>query len=409
MYARIITGEEMRILLITDYLPYLPISGDTIRVYNLIKRISLQHEIYLLALFETPNVQDSILHLENFCHQIEVVNHKWPNPLTCLPEMLLYYLRGWPMELRLLHSSKMANLIFDLTSTDSFDVVQIEHSRLALYREYINPQSHCATVLTFHNVALVQSERISRIEKSLVSRLRSWIFARQLYRWEAIYAGKFDRCFAVSEREREILLKRNPHLKVDLIPNGTDSKRYKPLDINRGPAALLFIGSMSYAPCIDGVVYFCKEILPHVQNIFQNINVWIVGADPSPDVIRLADQHVHVTGYVEDVLPYYQQATVSIVPLRAGGGTRLKILEAMALGRPVVSTTIGCEGLDVLDGQHLLVADEPKKFAEQIIRLLGDSVLYRYIATEARKLVEERYDWDVITEQSLDAYKAATN
>ena len=399
----------MRILLITDYLPYLPISGDTIRVYNLIKRISLQHEIHLLALFETPNMDDSILHLANFCHHIEVVNHRWPNPWMCLPEMLLYSLRGWPMELRLLHSDKMANLIVKLTSTGAFDIVQIEHSRLALYREYVNPKPHCATILTFHNVALVQSERISRIEKNLLSRLRSWIFTQQLSRWEAEYAEKFKRCFVVSEHEREMLLKRNPHLKVDLVPNGTDSKKYKPLDVNRGPAALLFIGSMSYAPCVDGVLYFCNEILPKVQNIFQNINVWIVGADPSPEVVRLADKHIHVTGYVEDVLPYYQQTTVSIVPLRAGGGTRLKILEAMALGRPVVSTRIGCEGLDVLDGQHLLVADEPEKFAEQIIRLLRDSSLCNRIVREARKLVEEKYDWDVIAEQSLKAYQSAIN
>ncbi len=399
----------MRILLITDYLPYPPISGDTIRVYNLIKRISQQHEIYLLALFETPELVESISHLLKFCRQVKVVNHEWPNPLTCLPEMLVYYLKGWPLELRLLYSQQMADLIRRLTSESAFDIVQIEHSRLALYRENIDPNAHCASVLTFHNVAFDQSQRISQIERKLISSMRTWIFARQLFKWEPSYAQKFDRCFVVSETERKALLGRNSHLKVDVIPNGTDTKKYRRLEVSHGPPALLFIGSMNYAPCVDGAVYFCNQILPYVRKEFQDIQVWIVGASPSPDVVQLAGKNILVTGYVEDILPYYQVSTVSIVPLRAGGGTRLKILEAMALGRPVVSTTIGCEGLDVVDGQHLLIADKPDKFAKHIIRLLTEKALYDRIVDQARKLVVERYDWDAIAEQSLKAYNEVVN
>jgi glycosyltransferase involved in cell wall biosynthesis len=129
-----------------------------------------------------------------------------------------------------------------------------------------------------------------------------------------------------------------------------------------------------------------------------------VGTDPLPDVLQLAGDGVHVTGYVKDVLPYYEQTAVSIVPLRAGGGTRLKILESMALGRPVVSTSIGCEGLDVIDGRHLLIADDPKSFADKTVRLLTDSVLFQHIATEARQLVVNRYDWDIIAHQLMDIY-----
>lgn len=399
----------MRILLITDYLPYPPISGDTIRVYNLIKRIAQQHEIYLLALFEAPELDESISHLLKFCRQVKVVNHEWPNPLTRLLEMLVYYLKGWPLELRLLYSQQMADLIRRLTADGAFDIVQIEHSRLALYRENIDPNAHCGSVLTFHNVAFDQSERISRIERNLLSSIRTWIFARQLFKWEPNYAQKFDRCFVVSETERKVLLGRNPRLKVDVIPNGTDTKKYQRLEVNHGPPALLFIGSMSYAPCVDGAVYFCNQILPYIRKEFQDIQVWIVGASPSPDVVRLAGKNILVTGYVEDILPYYQGSTVSIVPLRAGGGTRLKILEAMALGRPVVSTTIGCEGLDVVDGQHLLIADEPDKFAKHIKRLLTERILYDRIADQARELVVARYDWDAIAERSLKAYNEVVN
>ncbi len=396
----------MRILLVTDYLPYPAISGDTIRVYNLIRRISQYHEIHLLALFESPGLAESIAHLSKFCCRIEVVNHEWPNPLTCLPDMLTYYRQGKPFELRLLYSQKMSDLIRRLTSEEHYDIVQIEHSRLALYQESIDPDANCASTLTFHNVAYDQSKRISRIERNPISSLRTWIFARQLLKWEPSYAERFDRCFVVSEAEHQTLLANNSHLNIDVIPNGTDTRKYQRLKVNQdGPPALIFIGSMSYAPCVDGAVYFCEQILPYIQRTIQNVQVWIVGASPLPEVTRLAGENVHVTGYVEDVLPYYQQATVSIVPLRAGGGTRLKILEAMALGRPVVSTSIGCEGLDVLHEQHLLIADEPDEFAKQTIRLLTDRALYRHIAEQARELVVENYDWDVIAEKLLKSYE----
>lgn len=137
----------------------------------------------------------------------------------------------------------------------------------------------------------------------------------------------------------------------------------------------------------------------------QDVQVWIVGASPSPQVTQLAGDNVHITGYVEDILPYYKRSMVSIVPIRAGGGTRLKILEAMALGRPVVSTTIGCEGLDVINGEHLLVADEPRKFADQTLRLLTDRDLYCRIAENARDLVVNNYDWDVVADNMLNVYK----
>lgn len=213
----------------------------------------------------------------------------------------------------------------------------------------------------------------------------------------------------VSETERKTLLGRNSRLKIDVVPNGTDTKKYQPLEVNHSPLALLFIGSMSYSPCVDGAVYFCNQILPYIRKEFQDIQVWIVGADPTPAVIRLADENTHITGYVEDVIPYYRRSKVCVVPLRAGGGTRLKILEAMALGRPVVSTTIGCEGLDVINGQHLLIADEPQQFAKQTIRLLTDTALYDSIAGQARELVEEKYDWDVIADQSLEAFNEIAN
>jgi glycosyltransferase involved in cell wall biosynthesis len=166
----------------------------------------------------------------------------------------------------------------------------------------------------------------------------------------------------------------------------------------------MFIGNMGYPPCVDAVLYFCKEIFPLIRRRISAAELWIVGRDPRPEVLQLDGDGVHVTGQVEDVIPYYRQSAACVVPLRAGGGTRLKILEAMALGRPVVSTTIGCEGLDVVDGEHLLIADNPAQFAEKTVRLLTDRQLYQHISTRGRELVETCYDWDKIAGRLMGVY-----
>ncbi len=274
----------MRILIITDYLPYPPISGDTIRVYNLIRRISDYHEIYLLALFESLDTANSISQLSKYCRQVTVVSHQWPNPLTCIPDLVQYFIEGKPMELRLLYSRQLAELVYQLTSEENIDVVQIEHSRLALYRDCINPSSHCASVLALHNIAYDQIDRLLQFDKNPMDRIRTWIFARQLRQWEPSYAGKFDRCLTVSELDRKILLGLNSDLDIDVIPNGTDTKKFQRLETDQDVPALLFIGSMDYAPCADGAIFFCKEILPYIQEKIPEIEVWIVGASPSAQV-----------------------------------------------------------------------------------------------------------------------------
>jgi glycosyltransferase involved in cell wall biosynthesis len=171
----------------------------------------------------------------------------------------------------------------------------------------------------------------------------------------------------------------------------------------------MFIGSMDYPPCVDAALYFCREIFPRIRHTISAAEFWIVGRNPGSEVLQLAGDGVHVTGQVDDVIPYYRQSTVCVVPLRAGGGTRLKILEAMALGRPVVSTTIGCEGLDVVDGVHLLIADTPEQFAEKTIRLLTDRQLYQDISANGRQLVVTKYDWNIITSHLTQIYSELTN
>jgi glycosyltransferase involved in cell wall biosynthesis len=165
---------------------------------------------------------------------------------------------------------------------------------------------------------------------------------------------------------------------------------------------------MGYEPNDDAVLYFCRDILPIIRRTVPGVELWIVGRDPTPAVRALASDTVHVSGRVDDVVPYYERSAVAIVPLRAGGGTRLKILEAMALGRPVVTTTIGCEGLDVRDNEHVLIADTAESFAARTVQLINSPELWQAIAARARELVVNQYDWDAIAGQMLRLYEELT-
>lgn len=393
----------MRILIITDYLPYPLNSGSKIRVYNLIWRIARQHEVALAAFVESPDEVAGIPELENFCARVETVPLRRHHPLAHLAGLAHFALEGKPLELKFLYSDALVNRIRQMIAERDYDVAEIEHSRMALYWDALRA-TRAARLLTFIDIASAQYARIVRLGRASMGNYRAWLFSQTMGHWEPRYAERFDRCITTSDVDRRALLAANPRLKLDVAPNGVDTQRFQPLSPCENTPAVLFIGTMNYPPCVDAAIYFCDQILPYLRNSFGRLDVWIIGANPAPRVARLVGDGVRVTGKVEDVIPYYQQCAVAVVPLRAGSGTRLKILEAMALGRPVVSTTIGCEGLDVVNEEHLLIANEPREFAAQVRRLLTDTTLYTRLVTNGRRLVETKYDWDAIADRLLAIY-----
>ncbi len=398
----------MRILVITDYLPYPLIGGDRIRIYNLLLRVAYRHEVSLVGFLEKPDDVEGIAYLREFCARVEAINPPQRSYLTRLLGMIWYALTAKPMELYLLHSKELFNKIQQLASTSDFDIIQVEHSRMGLYLKAFPPNRRCKSLLMFHNFTYQQYDRVAHIERNWYRKLRSFLNGIAMLKWEPRYAERFDRCVTVSEADKSLLLKANPRLNVNVIPNGVDVHKYQPLPLLIGnvlPSALLFVGNMGYPPCVDAVLYFCGEIFPRILQKIPATELWIVGRDPQREVLRLNSDKVHVTGQVSDVVPYYRQAHVCVVPLRAGGGTRLKILEAMALGRPVVSTTVGCEGLDVMDGEHLVIADSPELFAEKTVSLFTNIQLYRRISMNGRKFVETQCDWNKIADKLTNVYK----
>lgn len=394
----------MKILIIADYLPYPLIGGDRIRIYNLLRRLADQHEVSLVSFLEKPDDAEGISHLRQFCARVETVNLPRLSPLRHIPGLIRYGLEGKPLELRFLYSDELANKIKSLITELDFDIVQIEHARMGLYLEALPKDRHFKTVLMFHNFTYQQHGRVSHIQMRVDRKIRAMIDSISMLYWEPRYAERFDLCTTVSEDDRKLLLNANPRLHVEVIPNGVDVEKYKFLPAENLTPSLLFIGNMGYPPCVDAALYFCKEIFPLILQKIPGAEFWIVGRDPWREILQLNSVNVHVTGRVDDIIPYYRQSSVCVIPLRAGGGTRLKILEAMAMGRPVVSTSIGCEGLDVIDGKHLSIADTPNQFANETVRLLTDKPLYKKISANGRQLVESQYDWDSIAAKLAQTY-----
>jgi glycosyltransferase involved in cell wall biosynthesis len=275
---------------------------------------------------------------------------------------------------------------------------------MAPYLKVVRRAGGARVVLGFDNVGTYQYSRISRIASTRLERTRAWVHSRMLRCWEPRFAEHFDRCIVVSEIDRKLLLEANPNLEIDVVPNGVDTEIYRAMPYGVSARALLFIGNMAYAPCADGALWFCNEILPRIRKVVPGVEVWIVGNSPPREVAQLEGEGVHVTGRVGSVQAYYEASAVSVVPIRAGGGTRLKILESMALGRPVVSTTVGCEGIDVEPGKHLLIGDTAERFADQVLLLLSERDLWEGISRRGREFVVREHDWNLIGNRLLEVY-----
>jgi len=399
----------MKILLVTSNLPYPLTTGGKIRVWHLLQQIAQRHEVTLLSLLDSADDIQFLPELQPYCTRVETVVKQRRRPRGKLLLRLLWTMfKGQPPRNGIAYYGEMKRKVQEIASDHSFDIIHVEGSYMAPYIEFMANADSAARLITLSDVGAIQCERILKVESDLWGRFWTWLDWFFLRRWEPTYLARhFDKCIVVSPIDEALLRQANPALDLVVVPNGVDTARYDLLPEVPASKDVLFIGKMSYVPNVDGATFFCQEIFPLIKQRVPGTRLLIVGQSPTETVRTLASDDVIVTGYVESVIPYYQQALVSIVPLRAGGGTRLKILESMAMGRPVVSTTLGCEGLAVTHGENILVADDPADFATQTIRLLSDAELRRRLVVNGRWLVETTYDWQVIAQQLLQIYGEA--
>jgi glycosyltransferase involved in cell wall biosynthesis len=243
-------------------------------------------------------------------------------------------------------------------------------------------------------------KRLCEVERHWLKRALLEVEWRKMRRYESRACARAKVTVAVSEVDREILAAQAPGAGVHTVSTGVDVSYFKPNGYREAPAALVFTGSMNWYPNEDAIFYFMEKILPLVRREIPGATLAVVGRDPSPRLLAAAAASgVRVTGTVPDVRPYVAEGAVYIVPLRVGGGTRLKIFEALAMEKPVVSTAIGAEGLPLVDGEHFVKADDPEDFARAVVALLRDPERRKALGAAGRKLVEERYSWKQVARE----------
>lgn len=303
-------------------------------------------------------------------------------------------LQGRPVIQSVYFSRRLAHRVKALTATERFDVIQVEFSMIARYARSISRTSTAKRVLSTHNIESERFEREILLAPWGFRRLALMTNATLFPHWEEKSVCLFDGAVAVSEHDRAWLQRRLPEGTVALVPNGVDTRAFLPASRGERHATVVFTGAMDYPPNVDAVLWFVDAILPHLQARHAGLTFDIVGAKPAARVLALRGRPgVNVTGEVPDIRPYVCRAAAFVAPLRSGGGTRLKILQSMALGCPVISTRIGAEGLDVADGETVLFAEDAAQFAERLTQLLDSADLRDRLVRQGRALVVGRYDW----------------
>lgn len=398
----------MRLLFVSDSFPYPPESGTRVRDYNLIRCLAERCELGLLAFTFNEREIAGAETMRRYCEVVGTVRFQRQSKWQHLPGVVACLLKGQPLASKFVYSPEFAAKLRRMTTEQHFDVVQIDCTPMAPYVRQINSSPTGAarprTALVFIDVNAHKFKRLLDHEHATGARLRWWLDWRLMRHWEARYAENFDACVMMSDVDAQRVRQRNPRLTPLVIPNGVDVREKQPLPDRPASADILLIGTLSHAPWADAVRYFHAEIFPLIKLAVPQARLLIVGNAP-PEVQSLAADDVIVTGRVDEIQPYYEQACVAAVPLRSGGGTRLKILESLAYGRPVVTTSVGCEGLDLRDGADVLLADEPRAFADAVSRLLTEPALRHSLARHGRYTVEQQYSWDIIADRLLAAYE----
>jgi glycosyltransferase involved in cell wall biosynthesis len=260
------------------------------------------------------------------------------------------------------------------------------------------------TILFEHNVEYMIWKRLHEVERRPLRRALLAVEWRKMRRYEARACRRARLTIAVSDADRALLSAGAPGADIRSIPTGVDTVYFHPNGTGEKPAALVFTGSMDWHPNEDAILHFIATTLPEVRRQVPDVTLAVVGRNPSGYLQKIgAAAGVQVTGTVADVRPHMADASVYIVPLRIGGGTRLKIFEALAMGKAVVSTTVGAEGLPIVPGEHYLRADTPADFARSVVALLGDADRRRALGQAGRRLVEARYSWGQIA-RLFEAY-----
>lgn len=399
----------MRILWLKTELLHPVDKGGKIRTYQMLKEMRREHHITYLTLDDGTASGDARERAQEYCHELVTVPHVVREKFSAgfYTELAQNMLSRLPYAIKKYESEEMRREIEKQTREGDFDVVVCDFLTPSVNLPRTIPG---ATVLFQHNVEAMIWKRHYEVQRNPVKKAYLYGQWRKMRAFERDICGRFDRTVAVSREDRETMTSEYHLKRVADVPTGVDTDYFRPRSAeSREPHTLVFTGSMDWLPNEDAIRYFTAEIMPLVKQRVPDVKLIVVGRNPYPSLVELSksDSSIVVTGRVEDVRPFMERAAAYIVPIRIGGGTRLKIYEAMAMEKPIISTTIGAEGLPVESGVELLLADTPESFADGCVRALTDETLAETLARRAAARVRASFGWDKVAAEFAEICERA--
>lgn len=385
----------MRILIVTPSIPYPPNWGFGIRVYQIIRELSRRHTVSVLC-YSNAGEDDKVAALAAVCHSVHTVPARLPTAQAKRVAQALSMFRRRSFQTAGVRTREMQQLATELLTAEQFDLVQFESSQMS----WLELPPGVVSVVDEHNIEYELLQRMYQTETSRLRKLYNWTEFRKFRREERGSWARADGCVVTSDREQVILSETEPEpdKPVHVAPNGVDIEFFNAGDVPVDANSIVFTGLLHYRPNIDAVTYFTKQILPHIVQRRPDVVFSIVGLGAPSEVTRLAGPNVRFVGEVPDIRPYALGAGALVVPLRMGSGTRLKVLDGLAMQKGLISTSLGCEGIAVVDREHLLVADDAEAFAAAVLSVLDDPALAEQLGRHGRALVEAKYSWVSIVE-----------
>ncbi len=382
--------------------------GGKIRTYQTLKHLKAAHRVTYLTLDDGSAAPDAEARAEEYCHELIRVTFSAPPKGTAgfYADLARNVVSSLPYAVSRYRSAAMRDAIRRAVRERGIDLVICDFLTPSIN---VPHDLGVPTLLFQHNVEAAIWERHADVASHPVKKAYMREQWRRMRAWERDECRRFDHVIAVSEADRDVFRNDYGVTSVSDVPTGVDTDFFRPSGtVSLQPHEIAFTGSMDWMPNEDGIAWFVREILPLVRREVPDASLSIVGRNPAPGVRALADEanRVVVTGTVPDIRPYLERAGAIIVPLRVGGGTRLKIFEAMAMERPIVSTTIGAEGLPYTDGTDIRIADDAAGFAAAVVQLLRDPALGATIGAAAARQVREQFGWQRVTEQFAAACAA---
>jgi len=380
----------MKITVVAPQFPFPLDRGDRLTVYNLLKHFSKRHEMSLVCFME-PNQDPSWVNkVQPFCQRIEIVRlRKWRAYANCL----LGIPGCTPLQVHYFSDPAMHQAIRRVVRETQPDLL---YAHLIRVGKYIEPYRERARVLALQASLTLNYRRLAQFASNWWRKIFYSIEYLKLRHSEAELARKFDKVLLISKHDLNAMAQEAPLDNVFFSPHGVDYSYYSPdVQIQKEPNTLLLTGAMYYAPNIDAALYFYKEILPLVRQQVPDVRWNIIGRDPSSEVLALGeDPYIQVTGGVPDLRPYMNRAQIAIAPMRIAAGLQNKVLEGMAMGLPMVITSAANEGIQAIDGEHVLVADKAQDFANQVVHLLSKSERRIQLGAAAHNFIIQEWSWE---------------